>query len=481
MAEQLKAKAVRPVPHGDLVKSLDDPYVITKAGILEPPRGWLASLKYLGPGLITSASIVGSGELIATTTLGAKAGFALMWMVLFSCFVKVAVQAEFARWTVVTGTPALDGFNKVPPKFGRVGWVNYMFVLMILSKVLQIGGIVGGTAVAFSILFPLGGTALSPTSVTIWHLLVVVASIALLYSNAYGLVEKGAVIMVVIFSFITIIIAFGLPFTPWAYTGSQMFGGLIPYIPAGALGAAIAMFGITGVGSDEITFYNYWCIEKGYARYTGPNDGTPEWKARAKGWIDVMYKDITVSFVIYTFATAAFFIMGAAVLHPQKLVPGGANEMITTLARMYTDTLGQWAMLLFLVGAIAVLGSTLWAAVPSHSRMYTNFLSVIGAVDWKDHKSRMRWLRIFTISLPIIWAASSLFFKSPVLMVQIGGVMTGVFLVAVVVATWYLRTTETDPDLRGKGAFNLLLVASTIAIGLLGVYTVVSQFGIKIG
>ena len=43
----------------------------------------------------------------------------------------------------------------------------------------------------------------------------------------------------------------------------------------------------------------------------------------------------------------------------------------------------------------------------------------------------MIWIRGFTVALPIIWGASSLFFQSPVLMVQIGGVMTGVFLVGV--------------------------------------------------
>lgn len=460
---------------------LDDPYILTKEGIKDPPKGWGASLKYLGPGLITSASIVGSGELIATTTMGATAGFALLWMVIFSCGVKVAVQAEFARWTIATGTPALTGFNKVPPRFGPVGWVNLMFVLMILAKVLQLGGIVGGTAIALSILFPVGGDGLSQTSITIWHVVVAGASIALLYSSAYGLVERGAVVLVVIFSFLTIVIAFGLPFTPWGYTAGEIASGLSLQVPVGALGAAIAMFGITGVGADEITFYNYWCIEKGYARWTGPNDGSDAWKKRAKGWIDVMYKDISVSMVIYTFSTMAFFLMGAAVLHRQNLVPGGTNEMITTLARMYTDTLGPWAMYGFLIGAVAVLGSTLWAAVPSHSRMYTNFLSAIGIVNWSNQKSRMAWIRGFTVALPIIWALSSLYFKSPVLMVQIGGVMTGVFLLAVLAATWYLRTKETDKDLHGRGAFNLLLIVSTIAIGLLGAYTVLSQFGIKIG
>ena len=38
----------------------------TPEGIEEPPEGWGQSLRHLGPGLILSASIVGSGELIAT-------------------------------------------------------------------------------------------------------------------------------------------------------------------------------------------------------------------------------------------------------------------------------------------------------------------------------------------------------------------------------------------------------------------------------
>ena len=79
-------------------------------------------------------------------------------MVIFSTLVKVAVQVELARWTISTGQPALTGYNKVPPKIGPVGWINLLWVLMALSKILQIGGIVGGTAAAFSILVPLGGT-----------------------------------------------------------------------------------------------------------------------------------------------------------------------------------------------------------------------------------------------------------------------------------------------------------------------------------
>jgi hypothetical protein len=190
-----------------------------------------------------------------------------------------------------------------------------------------------------------------------------------------------------------------------------------------------------------------------------------------------MYRDALLSWVIYTFSTLAFYVMGAAVLHSEGLVPEG-NGVITTLSTMYTNTLGEWANVLFIVGAIAVLGSTLWAAIPSWARMYTNVLATMGVVDWHDPAARLRWIKIFTVALPIIWGAAYLVIQSPVIMVQIGGVMTGVFLLAIVVAVWYLRRTETDERLRGGTAFVTTLVVSSAAIGLLGVYTLLDALQI---
>jgi Mn2+/Fe2+ NRAMP family transporter len=456
-----------------------DPYTLTADGIKEPPVGWRASFRYLGPGLILSASIVGSGELIATTTLGAQAGFVLLWLVIISTLVKVAVQVELARWTIATGQPALTGYNKVPPKIGRVGWVNVLWAVLALSKLLQLGGIIGGVAVAFSILLPIGGDPLGFVSLLVWTCILAVGSIAMLYSNKYSVIERGAVALVVIFSAVTILIALGLPLTPFAYGASHLASGLTFLIPAGAVGAAVAMFGITGVGADEITFYTYWCVEKGYARWVGPNDGSEEWVRRANGWIRVMYKDAFVSWVIYTFGTLAFYLMGAAVLNPQGLVPEG-NGMITTLSNIYTDTLGEWASVIFLIGAIAVLGSTMWASIPSWSRMYTNLLATFGVLDWQDPVARLKWIRFFTVALPLLWGLFYLTIQSPVIMVQIGGVMTGVFLVAVVIAVYYLRRTETDPRLHGGSGFAVALGVSSVAIGLLGVYTLLSVFGLEI-
>ena len=87
---------------------------------------------------------------------------------------------------------------------------------------------------------------------------------------------------------------------------------------------------------------------------------------------------------------------------------------------------------------------------------------------------------LFTVALPILWGAAYLLIQAPVIMVQIGGVATGIFLLAVVVAVWYLRRTEVDPRLYCGGLFNAVLISS-IAIVLLGVYSALSVFGLTPG
>src|SRR5918999_5476017 len=91
-----------------------DKYIITEKTIKEPPHSFWQQLRFLGPGFILSASIVGSGELIATTTLGAKAGFVAFWIIIVSCLVKVVVQLEVGKHTILTGETAMLIFNKLP-------------------------------------------------------------------------------------------------------------------------------------------------------------------------------------------------------------------------------------------------------------------------------------------------------------------------------------------------------------------------------
>ena len=445
----------------------EDPYVMDRKKIQEPPKGWGPSLRFLGPGMITSAAVVGSGELITATTLGAQVGFMLLWLVFVSTFVKVAVQIELARWSISTGKAAMTGYDQVPPKIAGRGWISYIGLLMFLQILIGQGGVLGAAALAMSMILPIGGAPLSPLSLGFWIVVMVVVAIAIHAANKYDIVEKVSTILVLLVTIGVVAMVFGVQFTPFAWSAGDLADGMRFQIAAGAMGVALAMFGLTGVGAGEITAYTYWVVEKGYAAWTGPRDGSAAWVARAKGWIKVMQVDAWVSWAIYTVSTAAFYILGAAVLHPQGLTPKG-NDVLGTISRIFTDTLGGWAGAIFLVGAGIALFKTILANAPGFARQVSNTLAVFHVIDWNNPAQRDRWMRGLVIGLPIAWGAFALAIQSPLAMVLIAGVGNAIFLMAVVVATLYLNKTETDPRIKGNTAWMVYLWISAVAVFAVG-------------
>jgi Mn2+/Fe2+ NRAMP family transporter len=122
------------------MKTSADPYIRTTEGIKSPPSTFFGKLKYLGPGFILSASVVGSGELISTTTLGAQAGFVTLWVILVSCAVKVAIQLEFGKQAIRTGETVFTSLNRIGgPRFGKqnANWSLWTWLFLWLFKPLQ--------------------------------------------------------------------------------------------------------------------------------------------------------------------------------------------------------------------------------------------------------------------------------------------------------------------------------------------------------
>lgn len=452
-----------------------DPYALDASKVKDPPKGWRGSLRLLGPGMITSAAIVGSGELITATILGAQVGFMLLWLVLVSTFVKVAVQIELARWTISTGRPAIFGYDLVPPRIAGRGWISYLSVLMVLQFVTSQAGVISTSGLALSLLVPVFGPPASMASIGFWVAVLVVAAIAIHIANRYAIIERVSTALVGVVTFAAIALVFGIQATPFAWTAGDFGSGLTFQLALGAVGVAISMFGLTGVGAGEVTSYSFWCVEKGYAAWTGPNDGSEEWRRRARGWIAVMKKDAWVSWVVYTVSTAAFYILGAAVLHPQGLVPEG-NEVLTTISRIFSDTLGSWAGVAFLAFAAVTLYKTILANVPSLSRITVAALAVFGAFDWSDARARARWLRAMMIAMPLLWGLLGVVVNAPLALVIIGGTLNAFYLITVAIATVYLSTTQTDPGIRDGRLASAYLIVSAVAIVTVGVFGLVALF-----
>ncbi len=447
-----------------------NPYELTPDRIQEPPSTFLGMFRYLGPGFILSASIVGSGELIATTILGATAGFITFWVILVSCLVKVTLQLEFGKHAIHSGESTFASFNRLPgPKFRGANWTTWTWLILMSLKFLQVGGIIGGVAIIMNMI--------APGSIPLWTVLIAPLVSLLVFRGYYQLIEKLSIVMIGLFTVLTIVSVFALQSTEFAVSWAQISTGLSFQLPreTALILVAIGAFGITGVGGDEIMTYNYWLLEKGYAAKTGPRDDSPEWLHRAKGWTKVMYADAILSMAVYTIVTACFYILGAAVLHAQGLVPE-KDQLVETLALMYTDTLGPWARNIFLLGAAVVLFSTLFAALAGWTRLYSDCFGHIGVFDFGDDQKRRRWIAILAWLIPAAWAILFLVFEAPGMMVLVGGIVTSVILMIVVFAAFHFRYKRLPVSLKPSRLYDVCFWTSSLVITGTAIYGVIMLF-----
>ncbi|MGK0185730.1 MAG: manganese transport protein [Verrucomicrobiales bacterium] len=447
----------------------DNPYVVTEESILAPPATFFARLKHLGPGLILSASIVGSGELMATTIFGAEAGFVALWVILLSCLVKVTVQLEFGKHAIHSGESTMASFNKLPgPKFGKASWAVWVWLVLMTTKNLQLGGIIGGVVGIVLHMIGSDGSLALNAGISV----AVATSVSLMiYKGRYVFIERISVVLIAFFTVFTFASLFATASTEYAFSFDDIASGFTFALPSAVILAAVGAFGITGVGGDEIMAYNYWLIEKGYASYSGPRKDSPEWIARAKGWIGVMYLDALLSMVVYTIMTCAFYLLGAAVLHGTADLMY-KDDLIGELSKMYTNTLGPGARYAFLAGAFVVLFSTLFAALAAWTRQFSDAFSQIGWINFMDNASRGRSIAILAWVLPMIWTILFLTLKKIGFMIIIGGVITSVILLLVVFAALHFRYRRLPKELKPSPIYDAFLWVSILAITAVGLLSV---------
>ena len=546
------------------------------SGIKDPPRTMGGYLTALGPGMIIAGAVVGSGELIATTKVGAQAGIWLLWLIIVGCVIKVFVQIELGRHTISHSETPLAALDKVPGPRARVNWIIWYWLVMMIVLLGTIGGIVGGVGQALALTFPLTGdyvrtirvpshaeltryvawadgdvesrselsqqdverfelghaivheriealgdegrmlveaarelsaaryrlnnsgtdadvqgadesseavrvaearlaelTSGYTTDDRIWALLVTVVTIGLLCYGRYGLIEKLSIVLVVAFTIVTVGNVIVLQFrTEFALSIDDYLKGLSLHVPPGREGFATAMatFGMIGVGATELLMYPYWCLEKGYGRFTGPRSSDDGWARRARGWMMVMHYDAFASMALYTVATLAFFILGVAVLHRQGLDPEGMR-MVSTLLEQYVPVFGPHAKWVFLSGAITVLYSTYLVANAAFARMFTDATKLFGLIDSGDARVHDRAVTGFSILLPSIsLGVYCMPDANPVALVLLGGVMEGIMLPMLAFGALYFRFRKADPRIAPGKLWDSLLILSSIGLLIAGAY-----------
>jgi hypothetical protein len=309
----------------------------------------------------------------------------------------------------------------------------------------------------------------------IWALIVAIGTSALLIVGHYAVIEKVSTALVALFTLLTVANVLLLQTTEsWGIRFSDLVDGIRFRLPpasepghATALATALKTFGIIGVGASELLSYPYFCVEKGYARFTGPRDESESWSRRARGWMNVMRWDAWCSMVVYTIATLAFYLLGAAVLSRAGLNPDN-EDLMRTLNVMYQPVFGEWAEALFLVGAFAVLYSTYFVANAAHSRVFTDALQTVGVLK-RAEQVRRRSVMLLSGILPFvclaIYYAQFWFGASISELVLISGMMQALMLPMLAGAALYFRFRHSDVRVRPSALWDTFLWLS--AAGML--------------
>lgn len=524
-----------------------NPYARSTTSHREPPVGLTATSRHLGPGMILAGSIVGSGELMMTTKLGAEAGFILLWFVLLSCVIKVVVQGELARHTISSGETFLHVFNALPgPHYRRPVWLDleWMAVTLLASLAgltyytvmprgdvriflgvvgfviawaafitwrrqgtgavprpndnrpalnwfiwfwlptqillfINGGAILGGAAQALNLALPASSGG---RGAVIWSLVVAALCAAVLLSGRYKLLEQVSLALVASFTAITIVCTGLLQWTGYAITPADVQQGLTFALP-GPLSSvvvltALAMYAGTGIGTNEMISYTYWCVEKGYARAAGEREPGDEWPRRARGWIRVMYTDVLITMAVYTIGTVCFYFLGAAILHPKGLTPEG-TETLAILGNLYTETLGSWAATLFVVGGFFILFSTSVSGIAGNTRILADALCVMRIISPYDYSARLRFIRIFVVVSLAVHIFTYALFQNPPLMLVISAMISVVIYPALGLGTLYLRYRDVDPRIRPGRLTSGLLWVSGLALAVISPAAVLLALAIR--
>lgn len=484
----------------------DSPQV-SDSGVREAPTTFLGILKELGPGLIIAGSVVGSGELIATTVAGAEAGFYLLWIILIGCFIKVFVQLEIGKYTVLTGKTVLGSLGQLKGwKPLGLHWIAWFAMLVFLGSIGQMGGVVGGVGQALTLSVPITeegkihnaasdaqvrsklaeveGVELSSVvappevmpeaghDIYIWTFIIAAITALILYLGRYQFIEKAVTIFVVAFTIMSLVNLFMLQGTGvWAISWSEFVQGFKFQLPPKVeglypLATALAAFGIIGMAAGELIFYPYWCLEKGYAKHVGAREENPKWEGRAHGWIRVMKWDAWCSMAVYTISTIAFYLLGAAVLGRAGLHPEGM-DMIRTLSAMYEPVFGEWAVSLFLFGAVFVLYSTFFVNNASSALVWADAVFQVKGGN-NSALTRYSLHRVFCVALPLISFVLFCFVPRPKAWIMFAGMTQTLMLPLLGYAAIRFRFDSASGPFRTRKFGDIMIFVSAFALCVAG-------------
>ena len=394
-------------------------------------------IQAMGPGLLVVGSFIGPGTVTSSTRAGANFGYQLLWCVAFSVIAVIVLQGMASRLGIVTQKGISE--NLIEELKGYPVLKNFMVFLVaaaiLLGGVAYMSGDLTGTAVGISALTGL------PTKVIaiLWGFCILFLNAQ---ENAIKKLEGLLTVCVSIMALVFVITMFVVK-PNWG----EVFSGLIPTVPAGAIMNCVALIGTTVVP------YNLF-IHATSSRQT--------WKDPDQ--IPLAEFDVKCSMIIGGIITAAIMVTSGAVMRGMEV--NSAIDMAVQLEPL----LGNLSVPFLATGLIA---AGISSAVITPLGVSYVFAGLFG---WELSKKDKRYFftNIGIVVFGIFGAATGF---NPLTIIMAAQAVNGVFLpVSVAVLVWLASKSSVMGQYKNK-LHQTILGAAVFGISLIiGVSSVMSLF-----
>jgi Mn2+/Fe2+ NRAMP family transporter len=400
-----------------------------------------SKLSRVGPGLITAATGVGAGDLIAALVAGAASGMTFVWAIVLGAIFKYFINESMGRFQLATGKTILEGWHSL----GR--WITgYFGAYSVVFGFVYGAAITSSCALAMTAMFPI-------LPLWAWAIIHAIVGYVLVLFGRYSFFERIMTVLVGVM-FVTVVGTAAIT-TPNLI---DIFSGIVPRVPEGSLFNVLGLIGGVG-GSISMVSYGYWLKEKGWS---------------GKSWIPVMRFDSKIAYFVTAFFCLSVLVIGAEFLYGTGIKLSGEEGLIQ-LSNLLGERFGEAVRWLFLIGFWSASFTSLlgpWNGLPY---LFADFVRTVK----KDKQSNVSLEKtgaykfyLFLLTFPPMVL---LFIGQPIGLIIAYGVLGSTFMPFLVISLLVLlNSKKVDKDYRNNWVSNSVF-ALCIALFIFLAYTQLSN------
>jgi Mn2+/Fe2+ NRAMP family transporter len=307
-------------------------------------------LKTIGPGILYAATAVGASHLVQSTRAGANYGLSLILLILLTYVAKYPAFRFGAQYASATNNSLLHGYSHQ----GQWALVIYIFIALgtMFAALPAVTLLTAGLAkVAFG---------LPMEAMTISFLILAMCAL-LLIVGGYHLLDRLVKVLMVCLALATLVAtALVIPKIEWSQAG-----GFVPATIANTdVFFIVALLGMMPTSVDISVWHSLWSVAK-----TRDSGHRPELRESLL--------DFHIGYYGAFVLAVCFVLLGTGVMYQSGTkFESGAAGFAAQLIRLYENSLGEWSGALIGAVAVAVMFSTVLAALDGYPRAAVSLVKI---------------------------------------------------------------------------------------------------------